>query len=87
MTRKYKDITYALTRSTRKTVAIAVERNGQVVVRAPEALSDRQMEAVIERKRGWIYRHLAQCHDLNAARAARGYVNGEGFYILAARTG
>ena len=40
MTRKYKDITYALTRSTRKTVAIAVERNGQVVVRAPEALSD-----------------------------------------------
>jgi predicted metal-dependent hydrolase len=82
MRRTYKDIPYALTRSTRKTVAIAVERDGQVVVRAPNTLSDRQIEAVIERKRGWIYRHLAQWHDLNAARIARAYVNGEGFLYL-----
>jgi predicted metal-dependent hydrolase len=82
MTRRYKDIAYALTRSTRKTVAIAVERNGQVVVRAPNTLSDRQIEAVIERKRGWIYRHLAQWYDLNTTRVTREYVNGEGFLYL-----
>jgi predicted metal-dependent hydrolase len=82
MRRTYKDITYALSRSTRKTVAVAVERDGQVAVRAPEALSDRQIEAVIERKRGWIYRHLAQWHDLNAAWVVREYVNGERFLYL-----
>ena len=82
MTRRYKDIAYALTRSTRKTVAIAVERNGQVVGRAPNTLSDRQIEAVIERTRGWIYRPLAQWYDLNATRVTREYVNGEGFLYL-----
>jgi hypothetical protein len=39
MTRMHRDITYALTRSTRKTVAIAVERDGQVDVHAPKTLS------------------------------------------------
>jgi predicted metal-dependent hydrolase len=80
--RTYKDITYTLTRSTCKSAGISIERDGQVVVRVPETLSDPQIDAVIERKRRWIYRHLAQWRDLNATRVRREYVNGEGFLYL-----
>lgn len=40
------------------------------------------MEELLEGKRKWIYRNLAEWEDLNATRVARDYVNGEGFMYL-----
>lgn len=37
---------------------------------------------MLESKRKWIYRNLAEWEDLNAARTEREYVNGEGFLYL-----
>ena len=70
MMRTYKDIRYTLTRSRRKTASIYIERDGQVTVLVPQDLSDAQVEKVLEGKRKWIYRHLAEWHDLNATRVA-----------------
>lgn len=80
--RTYKDIEYTLQRSNRKTASIYIERDGQVSVYVPESLSKSQIEELLENKRKWIYRNLAEWHDLNATRVQREYVNGEGFFYL-----
>jgi predicted metal-dependent hydrolase len=82
MTLKYKDISYTLKRSKRKTASIYVERNGQITVIVPRELTDRQITDLLESRRKWIYKNLAEWHDLNATRVEREYVNGEGFLYL-----
>jgi len=82
MMRTYKDIEYSLVRSHRKTASIYIERDGQVSILVPDRLTDRQVEALLESKRKWIYKSLAEWQDLNARRVHRDYVNGEGFLYL-----
>jgi len=82
MIRTYRDIRYTLKRSDRKTASIYVERDGQITVLAPEVLTEKQIEKVLEEKRRWIYTSLAEWHDLNATRVERQFVNGEGFLYL-----
>ena len=80
---KYKDIDYTLTRSGRKkTISIFIERNGQVSVRAPERLNTEKIEEILESKRLWIYKGLAEWEDLNARRVEREFVAGESFLYL-----
>ena len=75
-------LTYEVVRSRRKTADIIVERDGSVLVRAPESISDERIEDMVEAKRYWIYKTLAEWRDLNAARVQREYRNGEGFLYL-----
>jgi len=82
MMRTYKDIEYSLVRSRRKTASIYIERDGQVSILVPDKLTDRQVEALLESKRKWIYKGLAEWQDLNARRVHRDYVNSEGFLYL-----
>ena len=83
--RRVNDIEYRLLKSgQRKTADIVIERDGQVAVRAPEHLSEEQVDAVVERKRLWIYKSLAEWRDLNATKLVREWVNGEGFLYLGA---
>ena len=82
MIREFKDIQYTLTRSRRKTASIYVERDGQITVIVPEHLTDDEINVLLEDKRKWIYKNLAEWHDLNARKVERRYVNGEGFLYL-----
>ncbi len=83
--RRVRDIEYQLLRSgDRKTADVVIERNGKVSVRVPAHLTEQQADAVVERKRLWIYRNLAEWRDLNATRVVREWVNGEGFLYLGA---
>ncbi len=82
MTLRYKDIEYDLNRSDRKTASIYIERDGRISVLAPEQWSNDEVEFVLERKRPWIYRGLAEWEDLNATRIEREFVGGEGFLYL-----
>jgi hypothetical protein len=83
--RRVRDIEYQLLRSgERKTADIVIERNGRISVRIPAHLSEEQADAVVESKRFWIYRNLAEWRDLNATRVVREWVNGEGFLYLGA---
>ena len=82
MNRTFKDIEYTLVKNRRKTASIYIERDGKISVLVPEKLTNRQIEDLLENKRKWIYRNLAEWQDLNARRVQRVYVNGEGFLYL-----
>jgi len=75
-------IDYEIVRSRRKTADIVIERDGSVLVRAPEKVAVERIEDIVEAKRYWIYRNLAEWRDLNATRVVREYRNGEGFLYL-----
>lgn len=75
-------ITYEVIRSPRKTADIVIEPDGRVLVRAPEETADKSIDEIIESKRLWIYKNLAEWRDLNATRVIREYRNGEGFLYL-----
>jgi len=75
-------IDYDVIRSRRKTVDIIVERDGSILVRAPERLTDDRIHDIVESKRYWIYKTLAAWRGLNASRVFREYRNGEGFFYL-----
>jgi len=78
----YKDIDYSLKKSERKTTSIYIERDGSVSVLAPMPFDVPKIESVLEKKRRWIYRGLAEWQDLNRTRVHREYVNGESFLYL-----
>ena len=79
---RIKDIAYEVLRSQRTTADIVIERDGRVLVRAPKSIPDERIEDLIEAKRYWIYKNLAEWRDLNATRVLREYRNGEGFLYL-----
>ncbi|MEQ4541362.1 M48 family metallopeptidase [Halomonas desiderata] len=81
--RRVRDIEYQLlSGSPRKTTDIVIERDGRVVVRSPASYTAEQVDAVVESKRMWIYRNLAEWRDLNASAVVREWVNGETFLYL-----
>jgi predicted metal-dependent hydrolase len=81
--RRVRDIDYQLLPGTnRKTTDIVIERDGVIVVRPPADYSPEQVDAVVESKRMWIYRNLAEWHVLNASAVKRELVNGETFLYL-----
>ena len=81
--RRVRDIEYQLLRSSeRRTADIIIERSGHISVRTPAHFSEEQADAVVESRRLWIYRNLAEWRDLNATRVVREWINGEGFLYL-----
>jgi len=78
----YKDVDYSLKRNDRKTISIFIERDGSVSILAPAPYELDKIERVIEAKRSWIYRNLAEWEDLNRTQLQREFVNGEGFIYL-----
>lgn len=81
--RRVRDIEYELLPgSSRRTTDIVIERNGQITVRPPVNYTPEQVDAVVESKRMWIYRNLAEWKDLNTSAVAREWVNGETFLYL-----
>jgi predicted metal-dependent hydrolase len=78
-----RDIEYQLLPgSLRKTTDIVIERDGRVTVRPPTEFTPEQVDAVVESKRLWIYRNLAEWKDLNTSAVVREWVNGETFLYL-----
>jgi len=77
------DIEYQLLPGTdRKTTDIVIERDGSVVVRPPVDCTPEEVDRVVDSKRVWIYRNLAEWKDLNACAVVREWVNGETFLYL-----
>ena len=77
-----RDVEYSVARSTRKTAAIYVERDGTVTVKAPQAASEQQVQRLVERKLPWIYRTQAKWSELNHEPTGKEFVSGETFYFL-----
>lgn len=75
-------VSYEVVRSRRSTADIIIERDGSVLVRAPEWADDDQIANIVTSKHYWIFRGLAEWRNLNATRVLREYKNGEGFLYL-----
>jgi predicted metal-dependent hydrolase len=69
-------------RSRARTADIVIERDGSVVVRAPEDDPTSESRTSSSPSGYWIYKNLAEWRDLNATRVLREYKNGEGFLYL-----
>jgi predicted metal-dependent hydrolase len=77
-------VPYRVERTARKTIGIYVERDGSVLVRAPEALAPERIEAAVKSRLKWIYRAQARWAALNPSRVQREFVSGETVYFLGA---
>ena len=53
------NIAYQVIKSQRKTIAIQIKPNGQIVVRCPRRMSAEGVRAFVESKEAWIQKHLA----------------------------
>lgn len=69
-------------RSSRKTVAIIVRRDGKVIVRAPHRLPEKAILRFVSRKSSWISARLAEVQQRNAQVAPKQFVEGETFLYL-----
>ncbi len=47
-------------RSDRKTISLEIDRDGEVIVRAPKRMSVRQIEQFVTEKSAWLQKHLAK---------------------------
>ncbi len=72
---------YRLIRSRRRTIALIVQDDGALVVRAPLRAPDEVIRAFVARKADWIRKQQARARRLAAA-VAREYVEGETFLYL-----
>ena len=57
----HRDPVYQIIRSTRKTVAIQIKPDGQMIVRCPRRMSAEAVRRFVESKSAWIAKHLAKC--------------------------
>lgn len=78
----YKDITYSLIQTNRKTISIYVEPDGSITVRAPKNVDLHKINSIVDLKRPWIYKGIAELKELNSAKANRDLVNGEGYLYM-----
>ncbi|WP_287924885.1 SprT family zinc-dependent metalloprotease [Diaphorobacter sp.] len=75
-------IPFIVGRSNRKTVGLYVERDGSVLVRAPESVPLERIKAIVEAKRKWIYKAQARWAVLNHQQPRHEFVSGETVYLL-----
>lgn len=71
-----------LIRSSRKTVAIIIQRDGKVIVRAPEHMPEKAIQRFVNRKSGWIKEKLGQVQERQAQAAPKTFIDGETFLYL-----
>ena len=79
---KENKVRYEVIHSNRSTADIIIERDGNIVVRAPEWADEELIDSIVKSKHFWISQSLAEWRDLNATRVLREYKNGEGFLYL-----
>ena len=58
---------YTIVWSHRRTMAIQIQRDGRVVVRAPYAATDEEVRQLVEKHRDWIEKSLARQREAPAA--------------------
>lgn len=78
------DLLFEVRRSTkRKTIGIAVDRSGQLVISAPTQVPEDKLRSAIQSKKQWIYTKLINKEKhLVHEPPQKEYVSGEGFYYL-----
>jgi len=78
------DFRYDIVRSRhrRRTIAICIERDGRVVVRAPAKTARDALYQFVQEKRPWIKKKLLQVRQEQTHAHSRAFVSGETFFYL-----
>ncbi len=82
MNHQVHDIEFTYSKSKRRTASLFVERDGSVSLIVPEELELSDIEEIVENKKGWIYKSIAEWKDLNSSKVEREFVSGETFLYL-----
>jgi predicted metal-dependent hydrolase len=69
-------------RTKRRSIALIVERDGRLVVRAPIRVKDEKILEFVNQKEKWILNKQEKAKALYPPFAPKEYVNGEGFWYL-----
>ena len=69
-------------RTDRKSIALIVKRDGELIVRAPRNATDEQIFSVINRKSSWIEKKRQEVLSTYPQTGKKEFVNGEGFLYL-----
>ena len=72
----------AIIRTKRKTIAIVVQTDGRVVVRAPLKANKKQIEAFVASKIAWIEKHRTRIQQAAPPKPPRQFAEGETFLYL-----
>jgi len=76
-----KDLSILIKRSSRrKTVELSVERDGNVILYAPDNVGQEKLESLVFEKMLWIYRQLGRKEEELHNLPEKEFVSGEGFY-------
>jgi hypothetical protein len=73
---------YQVLYSDRKTISITVERDRRVVVRAPNRATEQAVNAIVERKRYWIWQKRRDPRKYPSSPYRKEFVPGETFLYL-----
>ena len=66
--------------SSRNTLEIIIERDGELTLRIPEICSSEEASNFVKKKMHWIYAKLAQKELFQIPKGKKEIVNGEGFF-------
>ena len=69
-------------RTDRKSIALIVKRDGELIVRVPRNATDEQIFSVINRKSSWIEKKRQEVLSTYPQTSKKEFVNGEGFLYL-----
>jgi len=70
---------FQVKRSRRKTLGITIERDGSLVVRAPEKMRFPEIQRIVSDKSVWIYQKLAKKENIYHEKPKREFAPGQGF--------
>jgi len=73
---------YSVTKSDRKTIAMFVERNNDVVIKAPYSATDEKIRQFFHKKQMWLYTKLEEKSFFEHHERKKEFVNGESFWYL-----
>ncbi len=65
------DLNYEIVRTARQTLALTIDRNGQVIVRAPLKLPEEKIDEFVRAKSDWIEKHSAGAARRSGERVLR----------------
>ncbi len=76
------ELTYELKKTNRKTISLTIERNNDIIIKAPLHATDEKVEDFFVRKQLWIYTKLEEKKQFMDCPDKKEFVDGEGFYYL-----
>ena len=75
------DINYRIIRSKRKTITLIIDPEEGLLVRAPERITDRQIEQIVRQKSNWIIKKQEKLKRIKPV-VEREFINGENLPFL-----